>query len=94
MTPVHEYEQLHPRCCLSLTSIGWAASHVGPAFVYDLLVHPSMVIEARGLLKRFGTDTASNPLSPYINLIPTPTLAIEEWYLRANDKVVGSLGVR
>lgn len=89
-----EYEQLHPRCCLSFPSLQWAAQRIGPAFTYDLLIHPSMTLEIQYFLKRHMLVTSENPLAPYVNVVPCPDLAIEEWYLRANDKAVGSVGVR
>lgn len=89
-----DLEQLHPRCDLSLTSIGWAASRVGPAFIYELWIHPDRTVEVINYLRRQGMQHENNPLSPYLNVKPTDGLEIEEWYLVANGKSVGSRGVR
>lgn len=88
-----DYEQLHPRCDLSVSSISWAAQRIGPAFIYDLFVHTDRVVEIANFLRRHGMNHENNPLSPYLNLRPLDGLGIEEWYLSANGKTVGSRGV-
>ena len=86
-------EQLHPRCDLSITSIGWAAQRVGPSFTYELWIHPDRVVEVVNFLRHHGMMHERNPLSPYVNVQPTDGLEITEWYLVANEKCVGSRGI-
>ena len=85
-----KYEQLSVICNCSHTSLQEAALRLGPSFVYTLSVATGRLLATHTMLKQFGADTASHPLSPYINMSIDTDLKGEEWYLSANGKSVGS----
>lgn len=79
-------------CDCSPTSIEEAARICGPAFVYDLTVHPGSVLHIRTLLRDMNCDVKDNVLAPHINLTTDPALRRWEWVLRANGVACGSPG--
>lgn len=89
----HHYQHLGILTDLSENSMEQAALIVGPAFIYDLLVHPIALLSARNMLKRWGADTQDHPLAPYVNLEGDLTLGRSEWILSANGRAAGSKGV-
>lgn len=91
MPKPYEHRFITP-CTCSLTSLEAAAQYCGPAFVYELYVHPSRSVETRSMLRGFAS-TVKGPLAPYINLHLTaadsnPT----EWWFSANGKSMGTEG--
>lgn len=69
-----------------------AAQHVGPAFVYELTVHPSRQLEVIGYLRRYGMQYEDNPFSPHVNLRTHLDCGYAEWFLSANGNSCGSRG--
>lgn len=93
--PFREFHPLKTTADLSATSLAEAALIVGPAFAYDVYVHPSRRLFVRERLWSIISDTQvdNNPMSPHLNLLVDETLSPEGWYVVANGKSVGSDGV-
>ncbi len=87
-----KYYPLRPAHRMNLQGIALAARRVGPAFLYDLRVHPDDLLTARAVVREQVFATDGNPLAPSINLVADPDLAIDEWYLEANGKACGCQG--
>jgi hypothetical protein len=68
-----------------------AATHVGPAFTYNLYVHTIRLFQARNVVFSIIAHCKSNPFAPYVNIIESPALDESEWVLEANEKRVGSV---
>ena len=77
---------------LSEISMQEVAHRLGPAFVYELHVRDSIVVWARGFLKKMNADTQNNPFAPYVNILTDNDLDSGEWYVTANQNSVGSKG--
>ncbi len=88
-----EYQHIAPSCDLACTSLEEAARLIGPSFVYELYISPTMLLYGRDILRRISADRIDHPLAPHINLIEDSSLGRNEWVLRANGKAAGSPGV-
>lgn len=97
-----EYKPLVTPCDLSSAGLQEAVKIVGPSFVYELFVHPDLLIETRTILIRLSIDGVEeprtqfvdlNPLRPHINLHTNFTLGPREWVIGADDILAGSVGV-
>jgi hypothetical protein len=96
MSGEREIEATNNGAPIDLTemSLRMVAERLGPAFVYELSVHPKNLIWARSLLRQLCCDVADNPLSPYVNLVSDSQMPSNYgWYLRTGDGVryIGSL---
>lgn len=98
-----EYKKLSTNTDLSSTGLQQAVLMIGPAFVYELFIHPDALMETRNKLFDLNIDPHEagkhhrgyddNPLRPYINLHVNETLGRFEWVLGAKDILAGSPGV-
>lgn len=75
---------------MSKTSLEMAAREIGPAFTYNLYVHPIKLLQARNLVWAIVAQVKSNPFAPHINIIECHPLDEGEWVFEANGKLVGS----
>jgi hypothetical protein len=96
MSGEREIEATNNGAPIDLTemSLRMVAERLGPAFVYELSVHPKNLIWARSLLRQLFCDVADNPLAPYVNLVSDPQMPSNYgWYLRTGDgsRYIGSL---
>jgi hypothetical protein len=87
-----KYTPLPIRMDLTEVAMQEAAHRLGPAFVYELHVRDSMVVHARGFMKKMNADTQGNPFAPYVNIATDNDLSTNEWYVTANQNSVGSKG--
>lgn len=65
---------------------------LGPAWIYELTVSSSRVLEAKNLLRRLCAQYVGNPFSPYINMRVGNECEYDEWHLEANGKAFWSPG--
>lgn len=86
---IEEVQGCLPINCTDLT-LRIAAQKLGPAFTYDLFVHPKSLVSMRGMIRRMAADLVDNPLAPYVNLLADPNLPrADSWYLRLGFPVTG-----
>jgi hypothetical protein len=84
------YTRLSIDCVMAATSFGEAARIIGPAFIYELHVHPHNELEARAVVRRLIGHHYENPFLPHVNIVLNTLLEPREWILEANDKRAGS----
>jgi len=89
-----EYERILPAPNLSQAALEEAVIRLGPAWTYHLHVHPTMVFEAKNLLRSLAAQSILNPFSPYVNVSPDRDLGPWAWYLaiEGQPRRVGSEG--
>jgi len=88
-----DYKVLPTNCDLSACALEQAAFVVGPAFVYYLHIHPKRVW-ATAQITKHDFINSNRPLTPQISIVVDEGVETEsEWFLCANGKACGSLGV-
>ena len=100
---VLNYKKLAINTDLSSTGMQQAVQQfVGPAFVYELIVHPDNLMHARNILVGLNIDGVENPetqkidlnpLRPQVNLHTSDKLGLHEWVIGHADIMAGSPGV-
>jgi len=87
-----EYEPIIPAPNLSQGGLEQAVIQLGPAWTYHLRVHPTMVFEAKNLLRSLAAQSLANPFSPYVNVSADGELGVLQWYLaiEGQPRKVGS----
>jgi len=89
----YEDVQAFCACNFSKTALEMAVVKLGPAWIYNLYVSEVEMIEARNLLRSLAAQYVDNPLSPYVNVHIDPENKPQEWYVEANGKSFGSIGI-
>ena len=85
------YERLSTPCDCSVIALEEAAMRVGPAFIYDLFVHPKNLLWVKKLCD--AASSPHHPFAPHIAITQHEGLRRFEWYLSANGRACGSEGV-
>jgi hypothetical protein len=92
-SPVKPYDQRLPcACTFCRLAIEDMLIVLGPAFVYDVFVHPRDIIAARSTARALMADVKDSPLAPYLNIHPHDGLERGEWFISANGKTLGTEG--
>lgn len=86
-------QQLRIECDLCVSTLILAAQKCGPAFIYELTIHPDRLAETKHWLLKQDIGALANPLSPAVNVRTDANLGVTEWYVAANGQEWGSRGV-
>jgi hypothetical protein len=88
-----DYKVLPIDSDLAPCTLEQAAFEVGPAFVYYLHIHPKRVW-ATAQITKHDYINSNRPLNPQISIVVDEGIEVEsEWFLCANGKACGSVGV-